>query len=443
MQKSAGSEDRIVRVAHLSSGHHADDTRIFWKECLSLARTGRFDVSLTIPEEHPSRLPGLPAEVEVSVVRSRPGRRGRMLITPWPLLAAGLRRKAEIYHVHDPEMLFAALLLRLMGKTVIYDAHEDVPRDILARAWVPSPLRGLLARAAGAFEWFAGQTLSGVIAATPVIARRFPASRTALVQNFARISEFPEPSAWLADSPPALAYVGGITVDRCAPEMVEAVARLDRFPGARLIMAGGIHPPDLEKRLAGMPGWDRVDYRGIQDRPGVLRILAESRIGLVLFHPLQNYAEAQPVKLYEYMAAGLPVVATDLPRLRKTIEAHCCGICVPPRDVDATTRAIERLLDHPAEAAEMGRRGREAAMKFFSWESEERTLLEFYRRIAGISHSEPRRICMSAHDTAIPTRRTHPRDLLTPGTGADPGRSGEVVGKNENNLGTLHITPQV
>ncbi len=385
MQKSAGSEDRIVRVAHLSSGHHADDARIFWKECLSLARTGRFDVSLTIPEEHPSRLPGLPAEVHVSVVRNWPGLLARLLVMPWPLLAAGLRRNAEIYHVHDPELLAPALLLRLLGKKVIYDAHEDVPRDILAKTWLPSLLRRLIAGAASAFEWVAGQTLSGVIAATPVIAQRFPAGRTALVQNFARLCEFSATPKRRAEGAPAVAYVGGITADRCAPEMVEAIARLERFPDARLIMAGSIHTPALQKELAAMPGWQRVDYRGVQDRAGVLRILAEARIGLVLFHRQQNYLEAQPVKLYEYMAAGLPVVATDLPLLREAVEGNRCGFCVPSRDVAATTEAIEWLLAHPAEAEEMGRRGQEAAMRRYSWETEELTLLEFYRWIAGSS----------------------------------------------------------
>jgi hypothetical protein len=237
-----------VRVAHLSSGHHADDARVFWKECLSLARTGRYDVSLTIPQEYPSRLPGLPPAVRVSVVRNWPGLLGRLAVLPWPLLVAGLRRNAEIYHVHDPELLAPALLLRLLGRKVIYDAHEDVPRDILAKIWLPSLLRRLIAGAASAFEWFAGRTLSGIVAATPVIARRFPIGRTALVQNFARLSEFSGFPMQRAEGASAIAYVGGITADRCAPEMVEAVARLERFPDARLIMPAVSIPRRWQRR---------------------------------------------------------------------------------------------------------------------------------------------------------------------------------------------------
>lgn len=369
-----------VRVAHLSSGHHADDERIFWKECLSLARAG-YDVSLIVPEEYPSRLPGLPAEVRVNTVPSRPGRFGRLVVTPWLLLAAGFRRKADIYHIHEPELLICGLLLRLCGKKVIYDAHEDFPRDILVKDWIPAGLRWLAAAATGTMEWLAGRTLSGVIAATPAIARRFPSRHTALVRNFVRFLEFSACAPGERDDGPALAYVGGITVDRCAPEMVQALARLERFPHVRLIMAGPMAPPGLRDMLTALPGWRQVDYRGRQDRSGIVGILAKARIGLVLFHSSQNYLEALPVKLFEYMAAGIPVVAADFPLLREIVEGNHCGLCVPSRDVAAVAQAIDWLLSHPAQADEMGHRGRAAAMDLFSWESEERVLLRFYRHI--------------------------------------------------------------
>src|SRR5690242_17597713 len=99
MQKTACSDGTKaavpgpVRVAHLSSGHHADDERIFWKECLSLARAG-YDVSLIVPEEYPSRLAGLPADIRVNTIPSRPGRFRRLVLMPWLLLAASLQRKA-------------------------------------------------------------------------------------------------------------------------------------------------------------------------------------------------------------------------------------------------------------------------------------------------------------------------------------------------------------
>jgi glycosyltransferase involved in cell wall biosynthesis len=269
----------------------------------------------------------------------------------------------------------------MLGKKVIYDAHEDVPRDILIKNWIPHYLRRPVSLMAAGVEWFLGRALSGIVAATPIIARRFPQSRTALVQNFADLSEFSATEAALGSSRQAVAYVGSVTAERCAFEMVEAIARIKRFPDLRLIVAGTIESDSLNAQLTQLEGWARVDYRGFQSRQGVARILSEAKAGLAVFHPVQSYIESQPVKMFEYMAAGLPVIAADFPKFRKIIEGNRCGICVPPRDPAAIATAIEWILDNPEEAHQMGRRGRRLVLDTFNWEGQERSLLQLYRRI--------------------------------------------------------------
>jgi glycosyltransferase involved in cell wall biosynthesis len=371
---------RRVTVVHLSSGHDLDDARIYWKECRSLARAG-YTVAFIAPDwRRLQRRHQLP-DVEVITVPCRSSRLGRLVVLPISVLLAGLRRNGEVYHFHDPELLPAGFILRLLGKRVIYDTHEDVPRDILIKSWIPRPFRGLIARGVAGVEWLAGRTLSGVVAATPVIAKRFPPSRTALVQNFARADEFEPCQPSSAVETPVVAYVGSITVERCAMEMVHAMARLSHVPPVRLVMAGGMAPAGLIADLVALPGWDHVDYRGHLDRDGVRSILAQASIGLALFHPVQSYLDSQPVKLFEYMAAGIPVIASDFPRFRSIIETHGCGVCVPPRDVDAIAAAIGHLLANPNEAMAMGRRGRALMLQRFSWESEECSLLHLYKRV--------------------------------------------------------------
>jgi glycosyltransferase involved in cell wall biosynthesis len=372
---------RRITVVHLSSGHDLDDARIYWKECRSLAQAG-YTVAFVVPDWRRSRRTGQLSDVEVITVPCWTSRLGRLLALPFSVLLAGLRRNGDVYHFHDPELLPAGFILRLLGKRVIYDTHEDVPRDILIKPWIPRPVRGLLACVVAAAEWLAGRTLSGIVAATPVIARRFPQERTALVQNFARSAEFePRQPSPMAETP-VIAYVGSITVERCAMEMVRAMDRLSCFPPARLVIAGGMAPTRLIADLSALPGWSRVDYRGHLDRDGVRSVLAQASIGLALFHPVQSYIDSQPVKLFEYMAAGIPIIASDFPRFRSIIETHGCGLCVPPCDVDAIAAAIDRLLANPNEARAMGQRGRALMLRSFSWESEERSLLHLYKRIA-------------------------------------------------------------
>jgi glycosyltransferase involved in cell wall biosynthesis len=373
----SSSQRAGIRVVHLSSVHHAHDTRIYWKECLSLARAG-YDVTFVVPDDHQVRAQGA---VDVVAVPRRSRRIARMLTTTIDVVMAGLRRNGLIYHFHDPELIPAGLLLRALGKQVIYDAHEDVPRNLLIRDWIPRWLRRPVSLAAAAIEWIAGRTLSGFVAATPTIARRFPEARTVVVQNFASKSELAIGNEARRRTARAVAYVGSVTAVRCAIEVVEAIARVERFPELRLIMAGEVSPPSLMESLTALPGWSRVDYRGYQDRAGVRRLLAESRVGLALYHPVQSYIESQPVKLFEYMAAGIPVIAADFPKFREIVEGNRCGLCVPPRDVAAIASAIEWIFEHPDESERMGERGREAVMKSLNWESEEQELIRLYERI--------------------------------------------------------------
>jgi glycosyltransferase involved in cell wall biosynthesis len=367
-----------IGVVHLSSAHRADDDRIFWKECLSLTRAG-YGVSLVVSEDHPTSREA--HDVRIIAVNRRSGRLGRMLTSAAGVAAAGLRQRGTVYHFHDPELIPAGLMLRLLGKRVIYDAHEDLPRDILFKDWIPERLRGPASRAAAAIEWIAGHTLSGVVAATPTIARRFPEGRTALVQNFARPCEFAVGDDLPRSDRRAVAYVGGVTLERCAVEMVEAIAMVERFPEVRLLVAGPMSSPALKERLAASKGWPRVDYRGLQSRAGVRRLLAETSVGLAVFHPVQSYIESQPVKIFEYMAAGLPVIAADFPRFREIVEENGCGLCVPPQDPAAIASAIEWVFERPTEAEEMGRRGRRLVHDTFNWGHEAETLLRLYDRI--------------------------------------------------------------
>ncbi|CAO3429065.1 glycosyltransferase family 4 protein [Azospirillum doebereinerae] len=378
-----------VAVAHLTTTHTADDARVFTKECRSLARGG-YEVSLVIPDNRFVTVDGGPVrrqDVDIVAVARKDGLANRLRSTLPTLLLRAIKLKADVYHIHDPELIPGGLFLRLLGKRVIYDVHEDLPRDILTRAWIPPALRPGIAAVAEAVEWIAGRTMSGVVAATPTIARRFPRRKTVLVQNFALFGEFADGP--FADGPAipfaergGVAFAGSICADRCAVEMIDAVDRVGGTPPARLLLAGPIESAALRERMQARPGWARVDYRGQTDRAGVRRLLAESRVGLALYYPTQNYLDTQPVKLFEYMAAGIPVITADFPYHRGIVERHGCGLCVPPTDPDAIAKAIQWVFDHPGEAEAMGRRGCEAVAAHYNWANEERELMRLYGRIA-------------------------------------------------------------
>jgi glycosyltransferase involved in cell wall biosynthesis len=164
--------------------------------------------------------------------------------------------------------------------------------------------------------------------------------------------------------------------------MVEMIAILSQPLEARLVLAGNFSPPELEEELRQMPGWHHVDFLGWQYRRGVAQLLAHARVGLALLHPCPHYLESYPVKLFEYMSAGIPVIASNFPLWREIVEGAGCGILVDPMDPKAIATAIRWLSEHPEKAKAMGKRGQESVRRRYNWHTEAKKLTMLYQELS-------------------------------------------------------------
>ena len=367
-------------VCHLTTVHRALDDRIFLRECRTLAASG-YDVTIVAPEDSGGCVDG----VRVHAVDSPRGRLARMTRTLLNVYLAALKRNARTYHLHDPELIPIGFLLRLQGKNVVYDSHEDLVTDVLVKEWIPERLRPAAQLLCHALVQATGAGYSAIVAATPTIAERFPSKKTSVIRNY----PVPDEIAGLGDfayehRPYNVIYLGGLTTIRGCREMVGAVGTAALPSGTRLVLAGTFQEPHLEAQLRGLPGWERVEFLGWQPRSRVSALLGSSRVGLCVLHPVPSYVDALPVKLFEYMAAGMPVIASDFPLWRAVVSKAGCGFLVDPRDTRAIGDAIAYLLNNPEEAAVMGRRGREAVLAEYNWAREAEALLGLY---ASLSHS--------------------------------------------------------
>jgi len=362
----------------MTSAHPPFDARIFHKQCRSLAREG-YDVTLIAPGTEGTIRDG----VHLESVPRWTNRWSRMLRGPFAVYRKARQQNADIYHFHDPELIPIALLLRATGKTVIYDIHEDLPRTVSYKSYVPRWLRGIVALLLEVSEGWAARWFSGLIAATPPIADRFRHDHRviAVVHNYPRMDEIgPARSDDRVASDESLLYVGmRITRARGAEEMIRAMGLLPTNISARLKLAGAWDPPTLVESLSRIPGWERTEYLGLLGRQELARVLQQARVGLVLLHAEPNYLASQPVKLFEYMCAGLPVIASNLPGCREIVQSARCGLLVDPLDPQELAQAITYLWTHSEEARAMGQRGFEAIQQRYNWASEEKHLLALYR----------------------------------------------------------------
>ena len=362
------------RVVHLTSVHPAFDVRIFEKECRSLAAAG-YDVAIIAPHEKDETREGVRL---VSVPLSR-NRRERITKTVLQVYRAALQQNADIYHFHDPELLPVGILLKLRGKLVIYDVHENYGATLRGKAWIPGALRAVASMVVRVVENAGAAFFDAVVTATPSIAELFPKKKTVVVRNFPRLASV-SPAYQLKRLGGQAVYVGNVTTVRGSRTMVEAIALVPKELSAELAIAGSLSD-ELRNELQNLPGWAQTRILGWLSRAQVEMLLAESRLGLCVLHPTPNHVEAYPIKLFEYMGAGIPVVASDFPLWREFVIETNCGLVVDPLSPIAIAEAITWLLSHPEDAEAMGRNGQMAVQRMYSWEREADQLVETYKRL--------------------------------------------------------------
>jgi len=361
-------------ACHLTTVHAYNDGRIFNKECRTLSKKG-YQVHLIAPNA--------PDKVENGIyvhgISRSSNRIKRMLITTYKVYKKAKEINADIYHFHDPELIFAGLMLKSAGKKVVYDVHEDVPRQILSKYWIPRNLRKIVSKFVELIENFCSKKFDGIIAATPYIARRFEKMDvlTETINNYPLLHELWTEADHCPEKEQAVIYVGGITSQRGLFQMIEAI-ELTKYK----LYLGGNFAVEKERNIAmTMSGWKKTIELGFINRDEMKEYIAKSSAGLVLFHPEPNHIHAQPNKLFEYMSAGLPVIASNFPLWKEIVEGNQCGICVDPLNVDEIRQSIDWIMDHPGEALEMGKNGRKAIEEKYNWENESKKLIEFYQKL--------------------------------------------------------------
>ena len=308
-----------IKVAHLSPHRDPFEPRTFF-EALSGAAAG-LDVIVVAPHERDETREG----VRILAIPRYRNRLERVTITCWRCVRRAMAERPDIYHLHEPDLIPWGLWLRLSGRRVLYDVHEDYAAAAVVRPWLPGWARRAVAAFVGAVSTLARRAFTIVIAER-YYARLFPGGIEVL--NYARLEEYAGLQS-IARQPPArprALYTGSVTDSRGARHHARL---LDCLPAdAELLLIGQCAIPDLraelEAKAAADPRLRLVLAPGWVPRATIAACYAEPwTCGLAIFPDTPHYREKELTKFFEYMAAGLPVDLLRFPGMARAGRGQC------------------------------------------------------------------------------------------------------------------------
>lgn len=368
----------MMKICHVTSVHKSSDVRIFNKECVSLAKAGN---EVFLVARGNSRF-----EDGVRIIgcgEPPVNRLSRIFLFTKKIYKTAVTLDADIYHLHDPELLLYGLRLKRKGKKVIFDSHEDVAAQIRDKKYIPKLFRGLISKIYDKYQKYILKKLDAIISVTPEICEKLRKynENTVLITNYPLIISKDLNTCNKIER--TIIFTGSVTEQWSHENIIRAINDIENI---KYIIYGPINKNYYDK-LSAIPGWEKVEYRGTITHSEVDNVLKSASIGIALCRYSANTGWKEGslgnTKIFEYMKAGIPVICSDFNKWIEIIEKNKCGICISPYDIEGIKNAIIYILNHPEEAEQMGENGRKLIIEKCNWKYEEEKLLKLYLSLEG------------------------------------------------------------
>lgn len=380
-----------MKVCVLTNMHPPKDDRIYYKQVLSLIERYPF-ITLIAPLENNAPVEFHPSVRFVPLPKTA-GIIGRL----WSILKAAVmvrRMDPDVCHFHDFDLVLAVPLIRMFkGIRLIYDSHEAYPEMFRRSPRLPRFLRNPGAHIINAFEKGLARLCTLVVTADEATAdsfRRHGVAATA-VYNFPPLGLFtsdPETEENLKrrySGRSILIYQGTMGKDRGLFHMLRAMDIVHRQDPSILLLLVGLDDPALQREALYMIHClgigDAVEIIPWVDHEKIGAYMRISDVGLIPLQPIRKYMKNIPIKLFEYMACGTPVLSANLPPIAEFLSPSGAGRLYDSTDDRALAEGVLDMLADPDGLAQMRRKGLESVRASWNWSQMERKLLDIYRHI--------------------------------------------------------------
>lgn len=373
--------EAVKKVVHLTSAHPRYDQRILWRECCSLREHG-YDVALVVNDDKGNET----LENGIRILSTgfvSGGRWQRMTEGVAKVYELGIAQDADIYHLHDAELLIIALKLKRHGKRVIFDSHEVYGEVIKGRGWIPSWIRRTLSSAYNWYETYVCRQIDGVIHIGKYDGKDWFAGRSKRfvhVGNYPRLSEYEDVQIPQYQTRNNVCFSGGLSEEYNLLTILEAADKA----GTGVVLAGRFSSEAFKKTLFEHDRHNIVQYVGFLNRKEIFELYGKCAVGMCIYPDMGGQLtklENFNTKVYEYMAMEMPVILSGWPYKQKMVQKYHFGLTADPSDVEEIAAKIKWLINHPKEAEEMGKNGKWLLEDQFTWDVAEKELLKLYSEI--------------------------------------------------------------
>jgi len=361
-----------MKIAYLTSVHPRYDTRVD-KMCHSFSIKDK--VFLICADGHGNFKK---KNINVYDVGKPKDRLYRILKSTNKIYKIAAYINADIYHIHDPELIGVGLKLLKKRKKVLFDSHEDVVAQLYDKKYINFFFRCIIIIFYYFYQKINLKKFTGIICATEKIYKRINKINT----NSLVIKNYPtfKKKKSLKDRNPKkffICYIGVISISRGIKILIKSLELVKN--NVKLKLAGDINPPNLLNELKIMPGWKKVDYMGFVNNLDFYR-LNKYKIGILNLLKTRNHNKSLPNKLFEYMKFKMPVILSKFSLWEHLNEKYKFGLICDQNDPKDLAKKIDYLLENPVKSKKMGINGYKAFKKYFNWENEKKKLISFYHK---------------------------------------------------------------
>lgn len=365
------------RVCHISSVHNALDTRIFYRFCKTLS--AGYEVTLIAVHPRAETISG----INIIPFQRFRNKILRVCFTWLIMFFKAIRVKAQLYQFHDPELIPCGLLLRLFGKKVIFDIHENVADDIFDKPWIPN--KKLLYAIFHFFEKMAVKRFK-IFLAEKSYEPRYQSMNAdySVVLNYCDTGFFQPFSQSVNRHTNRIFYIGILLESRGIQQIAEALHILKQNGVEVHFDVVGELYSSLSNKLKIMPFWKdvsgQIHFHGRLPLEKGYEISRNAAIGMCIIQPMSNSVGSYPTKMFEYMSIGLPQIISHFPLYKSVVETHQCGLCVDPSSPQQIAAAIETILNNNELADSMAGNGLQNA-HLYDWASQSEITLKEYKKL--------------------------------------------------------------